>query len=173
MSSIFIWKSKNPHTSDNKITYYNGADWFLEEHLSYSKSYKYINQYSFSTIKGTILCFEAKEMPMDWVGNHLLEKCSNLSYSLLKEDEYATLEHIGNWLRCTIKSSCEFDEKKLEEEWITIQKWVDKPTVKLVDNKRYFENKKVLFQVPIYTNKHQNSSYKYNVKHNIIKAEIK
>lgn len=163
MSSIFIWKSEKPNMSDKKITYYNGSDWFLEEHSSYSKSYKYINQYSFLTLTNMVLCFEVKEMPSDWVGNHLLEKWSELSYSLLKDDEYATLEHIGNWLRCKIKSSCEFDEKQLEEEWIKLQKWLDKPTVKLVDNKNNFENKKALFQVPIYTNKYTNSSYKYNV----------
>lgn len=163
MTSIFIWKSNKSHISDNKITYYNGSDWFLEEYPSYSKSYKYINQYSFSTITNKVLCFEAKEMPSDWVGNHLLEKWSDLPYSLLKDDEYATLDHIGNWLRCKIKSSIEFEEKQLEEEWIKLQKWLEESTTNTIDNKQSNKNKKTSFQVPIHINNYTNVLYKNNI----------
>jgi hypothetical protein len=124
MSSIFIWKSDNPVMSDNTTTYYNGSNWFLEESSSYSKSYKYLDQYYFSGVQ----CYLVKEMPLDWTGNYLLEKLDNIPYCLLKDDEYATLEQIGKWLRCKLKKSIDFEEKELETQWNSIQDWIKIPT---------------------------------------------
>jgi hypothetical protein len=132
MTSIFIWKSNDPIISDTTVTYYNGSDWFLEEYSSHngnnSKSYQYVNQKAFSTsLYSTVMYFEMKEMPCDWVGHHLLEKYNNLPYVLLKEDDYAIFDQIGIWKRCKKKGVIDFDEKELEQEWNNIQKWINEP----------------------------------------------
>ena len=146
MSSIFIWKSETPNKSDKKITYYNGPNWFLEEHSSYSKSYNYINQYAFITITTNVLCFEAKEMPTDWTGNYLLEKWSEIPYSLLKDDEYAT-----------------FEEKQLEKEWIKLQTWLKEPIKKSVNIQNYPKNRMNTYEVPIKSIQYTQTSYKNKV----------
>jgi len=163
MSSIFIWKSETPNKGDKKITYYNGSNWFLEEHSSYSKSYNYINQYAFITITTNVLCFEAKEMPTDWTGNYLLEKWSEIPYSLLKDDEYATLDQIGKWMRCKIKSPIEFEEKQLEEEWVTLQNWLKEPIKKSITIQTYPKNRINNYQVPIKSIQYTSTSYKNKV----------
>lgn len=164
MSSIFIWKSDKPNRCDKKITYYNGSDWFLEDYSNYSKSYKYINQYSFTTITNQVLCYEIKEMPSDWVGNYLLEKWDEIPYSLLKEDEYAILDQIGIWLRCKIKSPIEIEEKQLEEQWITLQKWLKEPIKKVTSVQHHFQNRPIQYQMPIQPLSYNNSIYKKQYK---------
>jgi hypothetical protein len=169
MSSIFIWKSDKPNRCDKKITYYNGSDWFLEDHSNYSKSYKYINQYSFTTLTNRVLYYEMNEMPSDWVGNYLLEKYNEIPYSLLKEDEYAILDQIGIWLRCKIKLPIEFEEKQLEEQWITLQKWLKEPIKKQMTVQHHFQNRPIQYQMPIQSVPYMNSIYKKPYKTNFNK----
>lgn len=169
MSSIFIWKSDKPNRCDKKITYYNGSDWFLEDYSNYSKSYKYINQYSFTTLTNPVLCYEIKEMPSDWVGNYLLEKWDEIPYSLLKEDEYAILDQIGIWLRCKIKSPIEIEEKQLEEQWITLQKWLKEPIIKSKPVQQHFQNRPIQYQMPVQSVPYNNSIYKKQYKSRVNK----
>ena len=169
MSSIFIWKSDKPNRCDKKITYCNGSDWFLEDHSNYSKSYKYVNQYSFTTLTNRVLCYEMNEMPSDWVGNYLLEKYDEIPYSLLKEDEYAILDQIGNWLRCKIKLPIEFEEKQLEEQWITLQKWLKEPIKKQTMVQHHFQNRPIQYQMPIQSVPYMNYIYKKPYKTNFTK----
>ena len=120
MPSIFVWKAKQNITdipSPVMIQYYSGANWFLEEHSVSSKSAIYLNQQALSN-NGWM--FDIKWMPNNWVGSHLLE-VKSLSYSFIKEDNYACLEQIGDWMRATTK--IDIPSESREKEWDKIQKW--------------------------------------------------
>ena len=116
MPSIFVWKAKQP-ISAATIQYYSGANWFLEEHSTYSKSAVFLNQQALSN-EGWM--FDIKWMPNNWVGSHLLEH-KPLPYSLIKRDSYAQLEQLGDWMRATIMHDIPHESR--ESEWAIIQKW--------------------------------------------------
>ena len=117
MPSIFVWKAKQPISNCTTIQYYSGANWFLEEHSSYSKSAIYLHQQALSN-NGWM--FDIKWMPNNWVGSHLLEN-KLLPYSLIKDDHYARLEQIGDWMRATTIQDIPHESR--EKEWSTIQQW--------------------------------------------------
>ena len=119
MPSIFIWKAKQPISSAT-IQYYSGANWFLEEHSTCSKSAVYLNQQALSN-NGWM--FDIKWMPHNWVGSHLLEYKS-LPYSLIKKDNYAQLEQLGDWMRVTMH---DIPHESRESEWAIIQQWASTP----------------------------------------------
>ena len=102
-------------------------------------------------------------MTTDWTGNYLLEKWSEIPYSLLKDDEYATLDQIGKWMRCKIKSPIEFEEKQLEEEWVTLQNWLKEPIKKSITIQTYPKNRINNYQVPIKSIQYTSTSYKNKV----------
>lgn len=149
MSSIFIWKSDKLVISDKIITYYNGSNWFLEECSTYSKSYMYMDEFNLLDVQ----CYLIKEMSSDWVGNYLLEKWDNIPYCLIKDDDYATLEQIGKWIRCKLKNPIEFEENELKLQWKHIQDWIKIPT----------KSNKLSYSIH---NKHYHSSSfnKFNIK---------
>jgi len=119
MPSIFVWKAKQTISSTNLATiqYYSGTDWFLEEHSTCSKSAVYLHQQALSN-EGWM--FDIKWMPNNWVGSHLLEYKS-VPYSLIKRDNYAYLEQLGDWMRATIMHDIPHESR--ESEWAIIQKW--------------------------------------------------
>ena len=117
MPSIFIWKAKECISKSTTIQYYSGADWFLEEHSSYSKSAVFLNQQALSN-NGWM--FDVKWMPNNWVGSNLLENKS-LPYALIKKDNYACMEQLGDWIRVTIIQDIPYEYR--ETEWIKIQHW--------------------------------------------------
>jgi hypothetical protein len=119
MPSIFIWKAKQP-ISTSTIQYYSGTNWFLEEHSSCSKSAVYLHQQALSN-DGWM--FDIKWMPHNWVGSHLLEHKS-LPYSLIKKDNYAQLEQLGDWMRVTMH---DVPYESRESEWAAVQKWATIP----------------------------------------------
>ena len=119
MPSIFIWKAKQP-ISAATIQYYSGTNWFLEEHSTYSKSAVYLHQQALSK-DGWM--FDIKWMPNNWVGSHLLEHKS-LPYSLIKKDNYAQLEQLGDWMRVTMH---DVPHESRELEWTAVQKWATIP----------------------------------------------
>ena len=119
MPSIFIWKAKQP-ISTATIQYYSGTNWFLEEHSSCSKSAVYLHQQALSN-DGWM--FDIKWMPNNWVGSHLLEHKS-LPYSLIKKDNYAQLEQLGDWMRATMH---DVPHESRELEWAAVQKWATIP----------------------------------------------
>lgn len=121
MPSIFVWKAKQPISNSTTIQYYSGANWFLEEHSSYSKSAIYLHQ---QVLSNHGWMFDIKWMPNNWVGSHLLENKS-LPYSLIKEDQYARLEQIGDWMRATMIHDIPYESR--EKEWETIQQWALTP----------------------------------------------
>ncbi len=119
MPSIFIWKAKQP-ISTATIQYYSGTNWFLEEHSSCSKSAVYLHQQALSN-DGWM--FDIKWMPNNWVGSHLLEHKS-VPYSLIKKDNYAQLEQLGDWMRVTMRD-VPYEFRELE--WAAVQKWATIP----------------------------------------------
>jgi hypothetical protein len=120
MPSIFIWKAKQPISTATTIHYYSGANWFLEEHSTGSKSAVYLHQQALSN-NGWM--FDIKWMPNNWVGSHLLEHKS-LPYSLIKKDNYAQLEQLGDWMRVTMH---DIPHESRESEWTIIQQWATVP----------------------------------------------
>jgi hypothetical protein len=122
MPSIFVWKAKQTISSTNLATiqYYSGTDWFLEEHSTCSKSAVYLHQQALSN-DGWM--FDIKWMPNNWVGSHLLEHKS-VPYSLIKKDNYAQLEQLGDWMRVTIH---DVPHESRISEWATVQKWATIP----------------------------------------------
>jgi len=128
MPSIFIWKSNetstfSTNTSKKKVQYYAGSNWFLEDNDFSSKSYMLIDQTTINSNNDTIIVFNAKKMPQDWVGSELLE-ISNIPYEQIKSDNYGTLERVGDWMRFISKTDTEFDSESLHNELINIKKWM-------------------------------------------------
>jgi hypothetical protein len=123
MPSIFIWKSDTPNISKKTIRVYSGANWVLEDNESSSKSYIYLEQIVISESDNSVITFNSKDMPQDWVGSELLE-VSNVPYKIIKVDKYGMLEHIGNWMRFTSNNQIEFTEKSLKNEFNQIKKWI-------------------------------------------------
>ena len=118
MPSIFIWKSEKQITSKNTMRLYNGLHWILEENSNTSKSYKLLEQ---TVICGdSVIIFNIKYMPQDWIGNELLE-VTQLPYELIKTDNYGILEQLGNLTRFTSLH----DVTDLDSEFIKIKSWMN------------------------------------------------
>jgi hypothetical protein len=124
MPSIFIWKSTTPNTSHKQIKYYTGSNWFLEDNETYSKSYMYLEQMVITGFDDSVITFNVKQMPQDWVGSELLEVTS-IPYCLVKSDTYGTLEMVGEWMRFTSKRDIIFNNESLQTEVLKIKKWID------------------------------------------------
>ena len=131
MPSIFVWKAVVPNPSKKNIRYYAGSNWVVEDTDYSSRSYQYLQQIVIPGSNGdSVITFLAKTMPQDWVGSELLEVCS-VPYHLYRSDEYATLEHIGNWMRVTLKrgkSDVEWTLEHLQAQWNNIKQWMKQPS---------------------------------------------
>jgi len=117
MPSIFVWKATCSNLSSTTISYYSGSNWFLEEHDNTSSSYLYVNQYK----ANDFIAYHATKMPQNWVGSELLETI-HVPYQCMKEDEYGSLDHIGNWFRFISKHDHCFEN--IEKEFKKINVWI-------------------------------------------------
>ena len=128
MPSIFVWKASVPNVSKKNIRYYSGSNWVVEDNDYSSRSYKYLQQIVIPGLNSdSVITFLAKTMPQDWVGSELLE-VHHIPYHFIRSDAYATLEHIGNWMRVTLHkewSESDFTEEHLQKEWSKVQQWMD------------------------------------------------
>jgi hypothetical protein len=123
MPSIFIWKSKFSNDSKQTIRYYSGSNWFLED-TDESRSYKFLEQIVIPGLNDSVIIFNTRKMPHDWVGSDLLE-VTQLPYKKIKEDKYGCLEQVGDWMRFISKSEINFDVKTLEMEYTNIMRWTN------------------------------------------------
>jgi hypothetical protein len=146
MPSIFIWKSNKPNTSKKSIKVYSGSNWMLEDNHYLSKSSIFLEQIvipNLDTFNGSVISYYTKTMPQDWVGSDLLE-VTNISYELVKEDSYGSLELLGGWMRFTLKGSMNFDKDSLVSELATIINWIEKPLIvqhkQNINHKHDFKN---------------------------------
>jgi hypothetical protein len=124
MPSIFIWKSDKHLSSKKTIRVYSGSNWTLEDNDYSSKSYKLIEQIVIPGFNDSVITFNTKSMPQDWIGTELLE-VTQVAYELIKTDNYGTLEQLGNWMRFTSSSEIDFNKETLESELIKIKSWMD------------------------------------------------
>lgn len=124
MPSIFIWKSDKQVSSKKTIRVYSGSNWALEDNDYSSKSYKLIEQIVIPGFNDSVITFNIKNMPQDWIGTELLE-VTQVPYELIKNDNYGTLEQIGNWMRFTSSSEIDFNKETLESELVKIQSWMN------------------------------------------------
>uniref|UniRef100_A0A6C0KRA1 Uncharacterized protein n=1 Tax=viral metagenome TaxID=1070528 RepID=A0A6C0KRA1_9ZZZZ len=124
MPSIFIWKATTPLPSST-ILYYAGANWFLEEHATYSYSYQYENQIKLSN---EVIAYQAIKMPHDWVGSEIFETIT-IGYQLIREDSNGILEQIGEWMRYRSKCDHVFERNALEAEYAAIHVNVSRTTM--------------------------------------------
>jgi hypothetical protein len=129
MPSIFIWKAELPNHSKKYIRYYSGSNWFLEDNDYSSNSYMYLQQ---TVIPGcdndSVITFHVKKMPQDWIGADLLE-VNQIPYQLIKSDNYATLEHVGIWMRCTLHHETDNTMENLKQQYDVIMQWKDRKGV--------------------------------------------
>ncbi len=123
MPSIFIWKSDVPNTSKKNVRCYIGSNWVLEDNEYSSKSYMYLEQIVIPELNDSVITFQTKNMPQDWVGSDLLEVTS-VPYELVKSDNYGTLEKLGEWMRFTLKNEITFDCEVLQNEYNKIKIWI-------------------------------------------------
>jgi hypothetical protein len=133
MPSIFIWKSDVPNTSKKNVRCYIGSNWVLEDNEYSSKSYTYLEQIVIPEFNDSVITFQTKNMPQDWVGNDLLEVTS-VPYEFIKSDNYGTLEKLGEWMRFTLKREITFDFEVLQTEYNKIKIWIksEKPQQKQI-----------------------------------------
>ena len=121
MPVFFIWKAPTPNTSNKYITVYSGGDWSLEESDYMSNSYSYNDQISISnTTSSNILALSITKRPSDWIGQELLDTIK-VPYAVLKDNDYGTYEHIGEWYRFVLKSHIDFEKDVLEKEFKIIK----------------------------------------------------
>ncbi len=124
MPSIFIWKSDTPNVSKDVIRQYIGYNWILEDSDIMSKSYKISGQ---TFIKGInsmdVLINNAKLMPTDWIGSELLEVIQ-VPYTLIKSDNYASYELIGNWKRVILNTTLDLTNELCKIEFNNILNWI-------------------------------------------------
>jgi hypothetical protein len=140
MPSIFIWKSSIPNISNKKIKYYSGSNWVLEETDYFSKSYVYLEQIVIPGFDDSVITFNIKDMPTNWVGSELLEVIE-IPYKHIKSDEYGTLEMIGNWMRFTSKNEIEYNSETLNTELNTIKKWINITTHNNIKQQNFSKKK--------------------------------
>jgi hypothetical protein len=126
MPSIFIWKADLPNTSKDYIKMHLGSNWMLEENEYETNSYMYKEQIVIPEINNSVITFNFKNMPRDWMGSELLE-IVNVPYKLIKSDDYGTLEMIGCWMRFKSRLEIEFNIDSLVCEFKNIQKWINGP----------------------------------------------
>lgn len=135
MTSIFIWKSPVANTSKTYIKYYSGSNWVLEDNNYSSKSYVYLDQIVIPGFNDSVITFNVKNMPRDWIGSDLLE-VTDIQYELIKSDDYGTFERIGNWNRFTLKKNILYTMSNLQDEFERIKVWIDiQPPTKDVKSK--------------------------------------
>ena len=96
-----------------------GADWYMED----TTSIQYHNQFR---LDKDVLVWDVQMMPESWTGSTILEICS-VPHQLIKRDNYATLEQVGKWMRCTVAISTEWDGEALQQEYERILAWIDTP----------------------------------------------
>lgn len=167
MPSIFIWKSSNPNTSTKQIRHYSGANWFMEDNEYSSKSYKYLEQIVISDSNDSVITYNVKSMPQDWIGSELLE-VSCVPYKLIKSDNYGLLEMVGNWMRFTLYQDIDFEEFSLQTEFTKIKKWINETKSEYHKYKNNEVNYKS-YKNPVnnkYNNKYNNNTIKYNNTNN-------
>lgn len=163
MPSIFIWKSSNSNTSNKLIKYYTGSNWFLEDNEYSSKSYMYLEQMVITGFDNSVITFNVKQMPQDWVGSELLE-VTNIPYQFIKSDNYGTLEMVGDWMRFTTKENIQFNEISLINEVSKIKTWMNtsKNQEKSKKSEKYHnDNNKKQYEKYSYTN--HNSKHFNNI----------
>ena len=127
MPSIFIWKADTSNNSKNTIRYYSGSTWALEDHEYLSKSYMFLDQIVIPGFGDSVITYQVKMMPQNWIGSDLLE-VSNIPYENIKSDDYGSLERIGDWFRFTLNkenNTTGFDETSLIEELAQIKRWIN------------------------------------------------
>jgi hypothetical protein len=135
MPSIFIWKASVPNTSKKYIRYYSGSNWFLEDN-DYSASYMYLQQIVIPEYEDSVITFHVKKMPTDWVGADLLE-VNQVPITVIKNDDYGTLEHIGNWMRFISKGDMIFTKENLIQEFEKIKQWKENPSPSVSTSEHY------------------------------------
>jgi len=139
MPSIFIWKSDEPNNSTKNIKFYSGSNWSLEENGNISKSYIYLEQIVISESNNSVITFQSKDMPKDWVGSELLEVIC-VPYELVKSDNYGKLEKIGDWMRFTTNIEIEFNIANLKNEFISINNWISNKNTDILNNTHLHSN---------------------------------
>jgi hypothetical protein len=154
MPSIFIWKADIINTSKKYITIYSGSNWILEQHDNKSKSYKYIDQIVIPGFNNTVITYDIEFKSEDYVGSELLE-VKQLPYSLIKSDNYGTLEHIGEWMQFTLLKNVDYTKETMVEELNNIKHWLNtkeytKPNIRLDPDKIEKDFKEFLIK---FTNK--------------------
>lgn len=153
MPSIFIWKESKPNTSKKTIRIYSGSNWILEDNDYSSKSFKFIEQIVIPGFNDSVITFNVKNMPQDWIGTELLE-VTQVNYELIKSDNYGTLEHIGNWMRFTSNHELDYKKELLEMELTKITSWMNNKKDKQPhQSKKYQNNPK-----PAYNNYHKKTN---------------
>ena len=135
MPSIFIWKATVPNSSKKYIRYYSGSNWFLEDN-DYSASYMYLQQIVIPEYEDSVITFHVKKMPTDWVGADLLE-VNQVPITVIKNDDYGTLEHIGNWMRFISKGDMIFTKENLSKEFEKIKQWKENHSPPVSTNEHY------------------------------------
>lgn len=142
MPSIFIWKSDVPNNSKKTLRIYSGSNWILEDNEYSSKSYIYNEQIVIPGFNDSVITFNIKNMPQDWVGSDLLE-VTQVPYEFIKSDNYGILERIGDWMRFTTKNEIIYDLATLIDELVIIKKWINEThSKKNVESIKYKENYK-------------------------------
>ena len=116
MPSIFVWKTSAASSSET-IRCLIGADWYTEEHPTGTLTVQYTTSYRFDDV----VAWNAHIMPASWTGAYLLD-IVNVPYQLIKKDSYATLEQVGNWMRCTM--SADIDSATIKQTYETIKQWI-------------------------------------------------
>lgn len=162
MPSIFIWKSTTPNTSHKQIKYYTGSNWFLEDNESSSKSYMYLEQMVITGFDDSVITFNVKLMPQDWVGSELLE-VTNIPYQHIKSDTYGTLEKVGVWMRFTSNNDVQFNSEDLQSELSKIQKWMNNTQKYNTTTEEYT---KQYSNTHLYTQEKHNRQYRGNDRNN-------
>jgi hypothetical protein len=164
MPSIFIWKSDKVPTSKKTIRVYSGSNWILEDNDYSSKSYKLVEQTVIPGFNDSVITFNIISMPQDWIGTELLE-VTQVSYELIKTDNYGTLEQIGNWMRFTSSAEIVFEKENLEAELNKITNWMntkkEHKTVTYNNPKPTYNQEQRTYNKPQYNNKQRS-----NIPHN-------
>jgi hypothetical protein len=83
----------------------------------------YLEQIVIPEFNDSVITFQTKNMPQDWVGSDLLEVTS-VPYEFVKSDNYGTLEKLGEWMRFTLKSEITFDFESLTNEFNKVKIWI-------------------------------------------------
>ncbi len=83
----------------------------------------YLEQIVIPEFNDSVITFQTKNMPQDWVGSDLLEVTS-VPYEFVKSDNYGTLEKLGEWMRFTLKGDIIFDFETLTSEYNKVKNWI-------------------------------------------------